>query len=399
MNYIMDSCFRRNDREVEGNVIDPHGGALVNRVLDSREAEKIKRSKLPRLKASDDIILDVEKIAIGAYSPLTDFMCRQDLSSVVDRMKLADGTPWTIPIFLPVGRETARSLPARGNIIISDDKGRDIALMEVKEIYSFPRRKWAEKVYGTQSTRHPGVKRLFDTHDRLVGGDIWMIDKPGFAFEKFNLTPAQTRRVIKKRAWKTVAGFQTRNAPHRAHEYLQKTALCITDGILVHPIIGWKKHGDFRPELVIKAYKTLISKYFPGDSVIFAGLATAMRYAGPREAVFHAIIRKNYGCTHFIVGRDHAGVGDFYDKYEAHRIFDLFPDIGVVPLLMRGPYYCSRCGEVVSDRVCPHAEKWHKHISGTMVRKSLSEGRELPGYIMRKEVFEVLKKAGKQGFI
>ena len=380
-------------------MIVPHGGKLINRCLGTKRAGQIKASKRQKLVCNIDTILDIEKIAIGAYSPLKGFMGKEDLASVVTKMRLANGTPWTIPIFLPINEKKAKNFSRGEEIIIQDERGDDIALLKISEIYSFHKKVWAKKVYGTESTRHPGVKRLFDMHGKLLAGEIWMIDKPDFEFEKFNLTPAGTRKIIAERGWKTVAGFQTRNAPHRAHEYLQKLALSLTDGILIHPIIGWKKDGDFRPEIVIKAYKTLIEKYYPKNSVIFAGLATAMRYAGPREAIFHSIIRKNYGCTHFIVGRDHAGVGDYYDKYDAHRIFDNFPGIGVTPLLMRGPYYCTKCKEVVSDKICPHTEKWHKHISGTMVRDSLSKNKSLPEYVMRKEVFSALKKAGKNGFI
>ena len=380
-------------------MIEAHGGTLVNRMLSTKKAAGYLKSDLYRLKVGYDIILDIEKIAIGAYSPLKGFMGKDDIRNVVHNMKLTDGTPWTIPIFLPVEGKESRKINKDSDIIICDNQGNDIAVMNIKEKFTFPVKTWARKVYGTDSLRHPGVKRLHDLHGSLIGGDIWMIRKPFFKFEKFNLTPTQTRNEIRKRKWNTVAGFQTRNAPHRAHEYLQKIALSVTDGILIHPIIGWKKEGDFRPELVIKSYEVLIEKYFPKNSVIFAGLATAMRYAGPREAVFHAIIRKNYGCTHFIVGRDHAGVGDYYEKYQAHRIFELLPEIGVIPLLMRGPYYCTKCKEVVSDKICPHPERWHKHISGTMVRERLVGKKNVPEYVMRKEVFSALKKAGKNGII
>ncbi len=367
-------------------MIEPHGGVLINRCMTEKDAEKIKMSDLKRIKVIDDIILDIEKIAIGAYSPLKGFMRERNFVSVVNGMRLADGTPWTIPVFLPVSRELAGGFSKGDRIIIQDGKGNDIALLDVGDIYSFPKNEWADKVYGTKSRKHPGVDRLFDMHDKLLGGDIWMIQKPDFEFEKYNMPPEKTRAIIKEKGWRTVAGFQTRNVPHRAHEYLQKLALSFTDGLLIHPIIGWKKPGDFNPEVIIKAYDVLIRKYFPKGSVLFTGLATSMRYAGPREAVFHALIRKNYGCTHFIVGRDHAGVGDFYDKYDAHRIFDGFPDLGIQLLLLREPYYCGKCGEIVSDKICPHSEKSHKHISGTMIRKLISTNSYLPKYLMRPEV-------------
>ncbi|MFC1808219.1 sulfate adenylyltransferase, partial [Candidatus Omnitrophota bacterium] len=340
-------------------MIRPHGGKLVNRYIDKSKLKHLKDGDMQRLRVIDDIILDIEKIAVGAYSPIKGFMDRDDFKSVVHDKKLSNGIPWTIPIFLPVDDKFARSLSKGEHIIIQDQNRHDVALLKISDIYSFPKGKWADKVYGTQSRNHPGVNRLFDMHDKLIGGNIWLMKRPKFKFEKYNLDPTETRELIKKRNWKTVAGFQTRNIPHRAHEYLQKKALTFTDGLLIHPIIGWKKQGDFNPGVIIKAYDILIRDYYPKGAVLFSGLATAMRYAGPREAVFHAIIRKNYGCTHFIVGRDHAGVGGFYDKYEAHRIFDDIRGLGIQIMALRGPYYCKRCAEVTTDKICPHKDKDH----------------------------------------
>lgn len=375
------------------------GESLVNQILNRKEAGALGGQALPRLQVVDDFILDAEKIAIGAYSPLKGFMCRDDFSEVVNKSRLADGTPWTIPIFLPVDERRARPFSKGERIILCDGKARDIALLLVSEVFSFPKDEWARKVYGTQSRRHPGVNRIHAMPDRLLGGDIWLINRPNFRFHQYNLDPLQTRRIIKEKGWKTVAGFQTRNVPHRAHEYLQKLALSLTDGILIHPIIGWKKRGDFNPEVIIKTYKALIKNYYPRDSVIFAGLATAMRYAGPREAVFHAIIRKNYGCTHFVVGRDHAGVGDFYDKYDAHRIFDRLPQIGIEPLLLSGPYYCKRCESTVSEKICPHPVKAHLQISGTIVRRLASKKKNIPDWLVRPEVAMILNRYGKKAFL
>ena len=327
--------------------IKPHGGVLIKRVLSSSDKARAVRSKVPRIQVADDFILDAEKIAIGAYSPLKGFMCRDDFSSVVDNMKLVDGTVWSIPIFLPVDSTIARSISKGHEAVITDKNNTNIALLKIKDIFTFPKNRWARKVYATESRKHPGVNRIYSMHDKLIGGDIYLINRPRFKFEEYNLDPAETRLAIKKRGWRTISGFQTRNIPHRAHEYLQKIALSLTDGVLIHPIIGWKKSGDFNPGVIIKSYKALIRYYFPENRVIFAGLATAMRYAGPKEAVFHAIVRKNYGCTHFIVGRDHAGVGDYYDKYAAHRIFDSLPDIGIKILFLRETYYCAKCNEIV----------------------------------------------------
>lgn len=363
---------------------------LINKVIDKKKARIFLVKSNRRLKIHNDLVLDMEKIAIGAYSPLAGFMKKGDFMSVIDNMRLESGSPWTIPISLPVDGHTAEKLSKNEFVVLCEENGREIGILKVEDIFSFDRHKYAKKVFGTENKKHPGVKKILEGHDKFVGGEIWLINKPDFEFEKFNLTPYETRSIINKMGWKTVAGFQTRNVPHRAHEYLQKLALSITDGILIHPIIGWKKDGDFLPSVIIDAYHALIKEYFPAKSVIFAGLATAMRYAGPREAVFHAIIRKNYGCTHFIVGRDHAGVGDYYDKYDAHRIFDKLPDIGIKPLLLRGPYYCEKCREVVSDKICPHHEKWHKHISGTIIRGLVSKNKDIPSYLMRPEIVRII---------
>lgn len=380
-------------------MIAAHGGKLITRVLTAEESRKVLSAGYKKIVVSRDFILDMENIAIGAYSPLTGFLKRGDLESVIYRMRLVSGEVWTIPIFLSLPEKTAGGLRKGEKIIICEENGREVGLMRVEDLFTFHKNRWAREVFGTENREHPGVHRLFNTHDKLIGGDIWLIKRPDFEFEKFNLTPQETRTLIRAYGWKTVAGFQTRNVPHRAHEYLQKLALSITDGILIHPIIGWKKDGDFVPKLIIKTYKTLIDKYFPAKSVIFAGLATAMRYAGPREAVFHAIIRKNYGCTHFIVGRDHAGVGAFYGKYDAHRIFDSVPDLGITPLLLREPYYCNKCKEMASDKTCPHGKRWQVKISGTMIRRFILEGKAIPEQMVREEISVILRKAKANTFI
>ena len=380
-------------------MIEPHGGKLINRLVDKRRLTHIRKSDIPRIEVCDDIILDIEKIAIGAYSPLTGFMNRDELDSVIRAMRLESGEVWTIPIFLPISTQQKKSLLKGSEAIICDTNGADIALIKIDDIYTYDKSRWTKSVYGTDSIRHPGVKRLTELEDYFAGGKISLITRPSFEFERVNISPAATRSMIKERGYKTITGFQTRNVPHRAHEYLQKIALSVTDAILIHPIIGWKKPGDFVPDAIIEAYKVLIDNYYPKETVIFAGLATAMRYAGPREAVFHAIIRKNYGCTHFVVGRDHAGVGDFYGKYDAHRIFDILPKLGIVPLLLKGPYFCKRCDAVVNEDICPHPGRYHIEISGTIVRRLLSEGRSIPRELIRPEVARVLKKFIKRAFV
>ncbi|MBF0494291.1 MAG: sulfate adenylyltransferase [Candidatus Omnitrophica bacterium] len=381
------------------SVIAPHGGHLVQRVMPDSEKVRLKEQGLCRLTIDNDFVMDVEKIAVGAFSPLTGFMCKDDFESVIHRMKLACGIPWTIPVFLPVNKDVALSLSKKEKVILVSGDGVDIALLEIRDIFKYPKDVWVKKVFSTDDDRHPGVKRIYGMPEYLLGGDIKMINRTEFSHGKYNLEPAEVREMIRKRGWRTVAGFQTRNVPHRAHEFLQKQALAITDGLLIHPILGWKKKGDFQQKIIIDTYKTLIKEYFPKNSVIFAGLATAMHYAGPREAVFHAIIRKNYGCTHFIVGRDHAGVGDFYDKYAAHRIFDKIDGLGIQIMFLRGPSYCTVCREIVSDKICPHDDKKHIEISGTTIRKMLNEGKNIPEYLLRPEVARILAEHKNEIFI
>ena len=384
---------------VKIKTIVPHGGKLISRILSKSESDRMLGKKYKCIRVCRDIILDLQKIAIGAYSPLTGFMKKDELTSVLNGMRLATGDVWTIPIFFPIDDLAAGTLSRNEKVMICEENGKKIGVLKIEEIYSFDKLEWAGKVFGTQSTEHPGVNRLLGMHSKFIGGPVWMIDNPDAEFEKFNKTPMQTREIIEKRGWRTVTGFQTRNVPHRAHEYLQKIALSVTDGLLIHPIIGWKKQGDFNPEVIIEAYNTLIDKYYPKGKVIFSGLDTAMRYAGPREAVFHAIIRKNYGCTHFIVGRDHAGVGGFYDKYAAHKIFEKLPDIGIIPMKLSGPFYCKKCGEITTEKLCPHGESARENISGTAVRRMVSNRIALPETFVRKEINDLLVKYGPGSFI
>jgi sulfate adenylyltransferase len=372
---------------------------LVSRVLSGREKELILKKPYKKITLNYDSVLDLANIAHGVYSPIEGFMDRRDFNSVLSRMRLENGQPWTIPICLIASNEDSRGLSRGETAFLCQEDGRKVGLIEIEDIFSINRNIWAKKVFGTERREHPGVRKVFESTAKAIGGKVWLIEEPKFAFHEYNLSPIEVRRIKEERGWQTMAGFQTRNIPHRAHEYQQKLALQIADGLLIHPIIGWKKDGDFRPEVIIDAYKVLIEKYFPRKRVIFSGLATAMRYAGPREAVFHAIIRKNYGCTHFIVGRDHAGVGGFYDKYDAHRIFERLPDLGITPLLLREPYYCRRCQEMVSDKICPHGPKWHEKISGTQIRECLGKGADIPEHVIRKEVLGVLRNKGKGIFL
>ena len=373
-------------------MIKPHGGKLINRVVSKGQAQRIltRLKSAQRLIIDQDSLLDLENIAVGVYSPLKGFMDEEEFKSVTIRKRLPNNLPWTIPIVLPLPNAKTRRISRNSEILLCNEHNSPIGLIKVKDIYIVDKDNAAKHIFGTNSVKHPGVHKFYHSGDTFIGGEIWLIQKNKYMFHSFNLTPIEVRKLIDRKRWKTVAGFQTRNIPHRAHEFLQKIGLSLVDGILIHPIIGWKKKGDFNPGMIIKAYKILISHYYPKDRVIFSGLATAMRYAGPLEAVFHAIIRKNFGCTHFIVGRDHAGVGGFYDKYAAHRIFDKFPDLEIVPMLLNGPYYCKKCLSVVSDKICPHSHTHNIEISGTFIRRMILQHKRVPEEYLRKELADFI---------
>jgi sulfate adenylyltransferase len=381
-------------------MIQPHGGRLINRVLDRKEAAALARHRdFPRIILDHDTLLDLENIALGVYSPLEGFMGKEEFNNVVVHKRLQNGLAWTIPIYLPLQKKDVKRISKGVTALLCSSKGAVIGSLDTEDIYSVDKARGAKHIFGTTSRRHPGVSRFFDSPDVFAGGTIRLAQRYKYPFHKFNLEPSETRKMIQDKGWKTTAGFQTRNIPHRAHEFLQKIGLSLVDGILIHPIIGWKKKGDFNPEMIIKAYQMLIEHYYPADRVIFSGLATAMRYAGPLEAVFHAIIRKNFGCTHFIVGRDHAGVGGFYDKYAAHRIFDKFPDLGIVPMLLNGPYYCKICLSVVSDKICPHRGRHNVEISGTLVREMITKNKKIPEEFLRKEVADFIHRHRDRCFV
>ena len=382
-------------------MVNAHGGKLINRVLPENKKKDIllRVKEMPQLKVDRDALLDLENIAVGVYSPLAGFMNEEDFKSVTIRKRLISGLAWPIPIALPLPKHDASRISRGVEVLLCSDNNAVIGLIKVNSVYSIDKQKAAKHIFGTVNRRHPGVRKFFQAGDMFAGGDIWLVNKNKYPFCDFNLEPRQTRKIIAQRKWNTVAGFQTRNIPHRAHEFLQKIGLSLVEGILIHPIIGWKKKGDFNPEMVIKTYKILIEHYYPKDRVIFSGLAAAMRYAGPLEAVFHAIIRKNFGCTHFIVGRDHAGVGGFYDKYAAHRIFDKFPDLGIVPMLLNGPYYCKKCLSVVSNKICPHHDTHNIEISGTLIRDMINRRKRIPEEYLRKEVADFIYKYKKSCFV
>lgn len=375
-------------------LIAPHGGRLVDRWLrgPAREAALERAGRLRRVRLDAREAADLEMIGDGALSPLTGFMTRADYQSVLGEMRLASGLLWALPVTLAVAREEAEAIRDGEEIALEDGSGRILALMQVADRFVCDREAEAARCYGTTDLRHPGVQRLLRQGEVCLGGDVWLLDRPPAPFAPYRLTPAQTRAEFARRGWRTVVGFQTRNPVHRAHEYIQKCALEICDGLLLHPLVGETKADDVPAGVRMRAYEAVLEGYFPRERVLLAVFPAAMRYAGPREALWHAICRKNYGCTHFIVGRDHAGVGDFYGPYDAQRIFDrLDPaELGITPLFFEHTFYCRACGAMASPKTCPHGPEDRVALSGTRVRGMLARGEAPPPEFTRPEVARVL---------
>ncbi len=371
-------------------LIRPHGGKLVERI-DFREEKREDAKNMPKKDVSIDVARDVANIGHGVFSPLEGFMMREDFENVLSEGRLSNDLPWTIPIVLDVSREEIEEI-LEGDEIALFYGDKPIAIMSVEEIYPYDKKKYAESVFGTKSIEHPGVANLMKKEEHLIGGKITLVDEPPTQFSRYKLWPKETRILFREKGWKTVVGFQTRNAPHIGHEYVQKTALTFVDGLFINPLIGRKKRGDFRDEVIIAAYETLFKHYYPKNTATLGILETEMRYAGPKEAIFHAIVRKNFGCTHFIVGRDHAGVGNFYGPYDAQEIFYEYPDLGITPLFFRSFFYCKKCGTVVNEKICPHPDEYHINFSGTRIREMLLRGEKPPDIMMRPEVAETILK-------
>ncbi len=358
----------------------PHGGKLIRRVDENKNIDDIEKIKVSR-----DLAHDLENIAYGVFSPLEGFMCREDFESVLHHMRLANDLPWTIPIVF----DFDGNIKEGDEVALVGENG-TVAIMNIEEIYSYDKKEYAEKVFRTTDIAHPGVKKLTEMKEKLVGGKITLVKEGKEEFDKYYLKPYETRILFKEKGWRDIVAFQTRNVPHIGHEYVQKTALTFVDGVFINPIIGKKKKGDFKDEVILKAYDALIEHYYLKDRAVLAILKTEMRYAGPREAIFHAIVRKNFGCTHFIVGRDHAGVGNYYGPYDAHEIFNEFPDLGITPIFFKSFFYCKKCGGVVNEKICPHDKEHHVYYSGTAIRKMLMSGEMPPETMMRKEVAEII---------
>ena len=375
-----------------GNV---HGGNLVNRVLTGKEkAQAIEESRgFPRLTIDDEHIKDIKNIARGVYSPLEGFLCRSDFESVVKDMRLEDGVIWPIPIVLDIAKEKSDAYKEGSKILLIDKDSNPIAILELEEKFGFDKEHYAKNVFRTTDENHPGVKALYSMGDCLLGGKINLIEDSKEPFYSRNLEPKETRFLFKEKGWKSVVAFQTRNAPHLGHEYLQRCGLEVTDGLFINPVIGRKKPGDFRDPVILEAYEILMDKYYPKERVVLSILPMQMRYAGPREAVFHAIIRKNFGCTHFIVGRDHAGVGKYYGTYDAQNIFDeIEEELGIEALRFENSFYCKACRSMATPKTCGHNGSSRINLSGTKIREAILKGTELDANFMRPEVLEFLKK-------
>ncbi len=369
-------------------MIPPHGGKLVDRVLAGKKKDEALASapRLPRLVIDADLVSDVENIATGVYSPLEGFLGSADFRSVLDGMRLRNDLPWTVPIVLDADRETADRLKTGGDVLLADETGRPVAILHLEEKFGYDKGETAEKVFGTRDPAHPGVARVMAMKDVLLSGPVDLIDLVPTPFDRYKLSPKETRVLFAARGWRTVVGFQTRNTPHIGHEYVQKAALTYTDGLFINPVIGRKKKGDFKDEVILASYEELIRHYYVKERTVMAILQMEMRYAGPREAIHHAVIRKNFGCTHIIIGRDHAGVGAYYPPFAAHDIFEDFPDLGIVPLFFRSFSYCRKCGAVVNEKICPHPPADHIQFSGTKIRDLLVKGEVPAAELMRSEV-------------
>jgi len=382
-------------------LISPHGGVLVDQMIKKIPDQAYIKS-LQKIKLNECLQMDVEQIAIGTFSPLTGFMTEKDFTNVLEHMQLSNGVVWPIPIILDVSEEKAKSIEIGDTVALTDDKSETIALLHIEDKYSFDKEKTVKQLYGTNDHKHPGVKWIIDMQPILLGGKISLLKRKESENREYNLTPRQTRLLFQERMWSKVVGFHTRNVIHKSHEYIQIEAMnkVYADGLFVHPVIGKKKKGDFCATPIIKSYELMMEHFYPKDSVVLATFSTFSRYAGPREALFTALCRKNFGCSHFVIGRDHTGVGDFYHAKASHEIFDQFSsqDIGIVPIRFDNVFYSKKLGHHVHEKDDPiHKEEDKLHISGTEVRKILEKQETPPEWFMRPEISKLLLDMIKKG--
>jgi sulfate adenylyltransferase len=372
----------------EQQLIQPHGGELVERT--GQRPDDLEALETVRLTSRE--LSDLDMLASGALSPLTGFMGSDDYERVLEEMRLASGLPWALPVCLAV--DTA---PSGDRIALVNEAGNPLALLEVEEVFEYDKNREAQQCFRTTDEAHPGVARLYAQHDHYVAGPVTVFERLEPAFPQLHRDPAETRALFAERGWRRVVGFQTRNPIHRAHEYLTKCALETVDGLLIHPLVGETKSDDVPAATRVQAYDVLLERYYPQERVVVSAFPAAMRYAGPREAIWHAICRKNYGCSHFIVGRDHAGVGDYYGTYDAQLIFDEFEphELDIEPMFFEHAFFCRACGQMATPKTCPHSGDDHVFLSGTKVRELLSQGELPPVEFSRPEVAEILVSAYK----